>query len=150
MMRMFDPETAHGLTIKLLQVGFGPVYRTDTGASQGSAVMKSEQIFRGRPGLSFASPIGLAAGFDKQCDVPGALLNMGFGFVELGGVPPEPRPGNAKPRMWRYPEGAAVINCFGLNSEGAAAVSAKLAAVRGAKVSSGTSILGVNLAKNST
>lgn len=151
MMRMFDPETAHGLTIKLLQVGFGPVYRTDTGASKGSAVMKSEQIFKGRPGLSFASPIGLAAGFDKQCDAPGALLNMGFGFVELGGVPPEPQPGNPKPRMWRLPEDAAVINCFGLNSEGAAAVSVKLATFQGKQAAaSNKGILGVNLAKQTS
>lgn len=145
LMRNFDPETAHGLTIQLLKAGFGPVYRASA-----SSVLKSEQVFTKNPSLSLDTPVGLAAGFDKQCDVPQALLNMGFGFVELGGVPPEPQPGNAKPRMWRYPEGAAVINCFGLNSEGAAAVSAKLAAVRGAKVSSGTGILGVNLAKNST
>lgn len=152
-MRNFDPETAHGLTIKVLKVGFGPVYRTAGSGdpAKGRSVLTSERVFARNPGLTFASAIGLAAGFDKQCDVPGALLKMGFGFAELGGVPPEPQPGNAKPRMWRCPEEAAVINCFGLNSEGGAVVSARLASFQEKQTNAAQkSILGVNLAKNTT
>jgi len=73
---------------------------------------------------------------------------MGFGFVEIGGVPPEPQPGNAKPRMWRYPDAQAVINCFGLNSEGAKAVAERLAGFQ--RGNTAGKIVGVNLAKNST
>ncbi len=69
-------------------------------------------------GLSFPNPVGLAAGFDKNAEVPDAMLRLGFGFVEVGTLTPRPQPGNARPRLFRLREDAAVINRFGFNNEG--------------------------------
>ena len=69
-------------------------------------------------GLRFPNPLGLAAGFDKNAEVPGAMLKLGFGFVEVGTLTPRPQDGNARPRLFRLPEDAAVINRFGFNNEG--------------------------------
>ena len=63
-------------------------------------------------------PIGLAAGFDKSCEVPKALENIGFGAIELGGITPKPQPGNPKPRMYRLLEDDALINRMGFNNKG--------------------------------
>ncbi|MGX7703593.1 quinone-dependent dihydroorotate dehydrogenase [Methylobacterium sp. Gmos1] len=92
---------------------------------------------------TFPNPIGLAAGFDKGARAPDALLWLGFGFVEVGGVVPRPQPGNPRPRVFRLPEDGAVINRFGLNSEGLAVVRARLAARRGRP-----GIVGVNIGAN--
>ena len=67
---------------------------------------------------SFDNPIGLAAGFDKSCEVPKALENIGFGAIELGGITPKPQPGNPKPRMYRLLEDDALINRMGFNNKG--------------------------------
>ena len=69
-------------------------------------------------GLSFPNPLGLAAGFDKNAEVPGAMLRLGFGFVEVGTLTPRPQPGNPRPRLFRLAEDSAVINRFGFNNEG--------------------------------
>ena len=69
-------------------------------------------------GRHFPNPVGLAAGFDKQCEVPDQLLGLGFGFVELGGVVPKPQAGNPRPRVFRLAQDEAIINRFGLNSDG--------------------------------
>jgi dihydroorotate dehydrogenase len=69
-------------------------------------------------GLKFPNPLGLAAGFDKNAEVPGAMLRLGFGFVEVGTLTPRPQAGNARPRLFRLREDAAVINRFGFNNEG--------------------------------
>lgn len=61
-------------------------------------------------GLKFQNPVGLAAGFDKHAEAIGGLLKMGFGFVEVGSITPEPQPGNPKPRVFRLTEEKAVIN----------------------------------------
>jgi dihydroorotate dehydrogenase len=93
-------------------------------------------------GRSFPNPVGLAAGFDKGADVPDAMLRLGFGFVEVGGVTPLPQPGNPRPRLFRLPRDGAVINRYGLNSEGLDAVRKKLARrARGG-------LVGVNLGAN--
>jgi dihydroorotate dehydrogenase len=78
-------------------------------------------------GHRFPNPVGLAAGFDKGAEVPDALLGLGFGFVEVGGVVPKPQPGNPKPRVFRLTQDGGVINRFGLNSEGLAVVARRLA-----------------------
>lgn len=96
-------------------------------------------------GLKFTNPIGLAAGFDKHAEAYPALLDMGFGFVEIGSVTPLPQDGNPKPRVFRLPADRAVINRYGFNSQGHKAAADRLAAhptgsVRG--------VLGVNLGKN--
>lgn len=94
-------------------------------------------------GRRFPNPVGLAAGFDKGARVPDALLGLGFGFVEVGGVVPRPQPGNPKPRVFRLPADRAVINRFGLNSEGVAAVADRLKARAGRP-----GIVGVNIGAN--
>jgi dihydroorotate dehydrogenase len=69
-------------------------------------------------GLQFPNPLGLGAGFDKNAEVPGAMLRLGFGFVEVGTLTPRPQAGNARPRLFRLHEDAAVINRYGFNNEG--------------------------------
>jgi dihydroorotate dehydrogenase len=69
-------------------------------------------------GVEFASPVGLAAGFDKDAEVPEQMLGLGFGFVEVGTVTPRPQPGNPKPRLFRLAEDRAVINRMGFNNRG--------------------------------
>jgi dihydroorotate dehydrogenase len=69
-------------------------------------------------GIGFASPVGLAAGFDKDAEVPSALLDLGFGFVEVGTLTPRPQPGNPRPRLFRLTEDRAVINRLGFNNAG--------------------------------
>jgi dihydroorotate dehydrogenase len=69
-------------------------------------------------GLRFPNPLGLAAGFDKNAEVPGAMLKLGFGFVEVGTLTPRPQAGAARPRLFRLNEDGAVINRFGFNNQG--------------------------------
>ena len=66
-------------------------------------------------GLNFPNPIGLAAGFDKNAEVPDALLRLGFGFVEIGTVTPRPQAGNPRPRLFRLDADEGVINRLGFN-----------------------------------
>jgi dihydroorotate dehydrogenase len=77
-------------------------------------------------GLRFPSPVGLAAGFDKDAEVPDAMLGLGFGFVEVGTVTPLPQSGNSKPRLFRLAEDQAVINRMGFNNAGQAAALERL------------------------
>src|SRR5512134_2151939 len=77
-------------------------------------------------GLRFPSPVGLAAGFDKDAEVPDAMLGLGFGFVEVGTLTPRPQAGNPKPRLFRLSEDRAVINRMGFNSQGQAAALERL------------------------
>ncbi|HEY8592153.1 MAG TPA: quinone-dependent dihydroorotate dehydrogenase [Sphingomicrobium sp.] len=91
-------------------------------------------------GLEFPSPVGLAAGFDKNAEVPAQMLGLGFGFVEVGTLTPRPQPGNEKPRMFRLVEDAAVINRLGFNNEGQQAAFARLRRVTG--------LIGVNIGAN--
>lgn len=95
-----------------------------------------------RFGLSFKSPLGMAAGFDKNARVVNQLASLGFGFVEVGTITYEPQPGNEKPRMFRLPEDKALINRLGFNNEGVEAVTARLRKLRP------KCILGVNIGKN--
>jgi dihydroorotate dehydrogenase len=78
-------------------------------------------------GLKLPNPLGLAAGFDKNAEVPGAMLRLGFGFVEVGTLTPRPQAGNARPRLFRLREDAAVINRYGFNNEGFERARARLA-----------------------
>jgi len=79
-------------------------------------------------GLNFPNPVGMAAGFDKNADVPDALLRLGFGFVEIGSVTPKPQSGNPRPRLFRLERDEAVINRMGFNNDGAEQVLRRLAA----------------------
>ena len=93
-------------------------------------------------GRSFAHPLGLAAGFDKNGDYLDALGAMGFSHVELGTVTPRPQPGNPKPRMFRIPESRALINRMGFNNKGVDHLAAQLARSRYA------GIRGISIGKN--
>jgi dihydroorotate dehydrogenase len=77
-------------------------------------------------GLRFRNRLGIAAGFDKNGELVPMLAALGFGFVEIGTVTPRAQPGNPKPRMFRIPESAALINRMGFNNDGAEAVAARL------------------------
>ncbi|NQU56021.1 MAG: quinone-dependent dihydroorotate dehydrogenase [Rhodospirillales bacterium] len=130
--RMLDPEVAHGLAIKALNMGLIP-------AAAGFEDSVLEQTLWGR---TFANPVGLAAGFDKNAEVVDAMLGQGFGFVEIGSVTPKPQPGNPRPRLFRLPTDGAVINRMGFNNDGVEAVAARL------KKRARKGIVGVNLGKN--
>ncbi|WP_435068220.1 quinone-dependent dihydroorotate dehydrogenase [Haloplanus sp. C73] len=77
-------------------------------------------------GLEFDTPVGVAAGFDKNAEVPSILTALGFGHVEVGGVTAERQPGNPRPRLFRLPEDGALINRMGFNNEGADRIGARL------------------------
>jgi dihydroorotate dehydrogenase len=127
-----DAETAHQLTIRGLSL-----------MAITPAPVDDPRLSVDAFGRHFPNPVGLAAGFDKQCEVPDQLLGLGFGFVELGGVVPKPQEGNPRPRVFRLTRDEAVINRFGLNSEGLDAARRRLANRRGR-----AGIVGVNIGAN--
>ena len=94
-------------------------------------------------GLGFPSPVGLAAGFDKDAEVAEAMLALGFGFVEVGTLTPRPQAGNPRPRLFRLAEDRAVINRMGFNNRGQQAALERL---RRRDRSRG--IVGVNIGAN--
>ena len=108
MLFTLDPEDAHSLSIKALKTGLVPACIPNNDPALRVAVA----------GLSFANPLGMAAGFDKNAEVPDALLRLGFGFTEVGTLTPLAQPGNPKPRIFRLVEDSAVINRLGFNNEG--------------------------------
>lgn len=109
--KLLPPEAAHKATIRALKLGLGVPVRM-------SAADPALAVTLPKSGLKLTSPVGLAAGFDKNCDVPGAMAKFGFGFVECGTVTPKPQPGNPKPRLFRLNEDRAVINRMGFNNYG--------------------------------
>ena len=127
-----DPEAAHNLTLAALKTGLVPAAPAD------DPILATTMA-----GLALPNPIGLAAGFDKDAEVPDAMLKLGFGFVECGSVCPRPQPGNAKPRLFRLMEDEAVINRFGFNSKGVEFAHARLTARAGRP-----GIVGINLGAN--
>ena len=112
-----DPETAHRLTIRALRAGLVPAERGPDDPVLAVRVL----------GRDFPNPIGLAAGFDKDAEVPDAMLRLGFGFVEVGTVTPLPQAGNPRPRIFRLPASGAVINRLGFNNAGLAVAAGRLA-----------------------
>ncbi|MBD8065741.1 quinone-dependent dihydroorotate dehydrogenase [Devosia sp. PTR5] len=127
-----DPETAHGATITALRLGLAPQQEHPDPPELATTLC----------GLTLANPIGMAAGFDKNGEVPRALALMGFGMVEIGTVTPRPQAGNPKPRLFRLPGADGVINRMGFNNEGHEAVFARL---KGLRV---PAALGVNIGAN--
>jgi dihydroorotate dehydrogenase len=128
-----DPETAHRLTIRAMALGLA----TQPAAPDPPALAQTLL------GLSFPNPLGLAAGFDKDVEVPDAMLALGFGFVEAGTVTPRAQAGNPRPRLFRLSEDRAVINRMGFNNLGHEAAEARLLARR---ARGGT--VGINLGAN--
>jgi dihydroorotate dehydrogenase len=127
-----DPEVAHGVTLAALKSGLVPA------APEDDPILATTLA-----GLALPNPVGLAAGFDKDAEVPDAMLRLGFGFVECGSVCPRPQPGNPKPRLFRLVEDRAVINRFGFNSKGVEFAHARLSARAGKP-----GVVGINLGAN--
>lgn len=132
-LKRFDPERAHALAIQGLEI-------TSPFISQPP---DDPRLSVNAFGLCFPNPLGLAAGFDKNGQVPDAMLRLGFGFAEIGTVTPRPQAGNPKPRLFRLPADEAVINRFGFNGEGAVTVLKRLEA-RAQRAG----IVGVNIGAN--
>jgi dihydroorotate dehydrogenase len=129
---LVDPETAHGLSIAALKAGLVPACRT----------VPDPRLRQTVAGLTFENPLGMAAGYDKNAEVPEALLRLGFGFAEIGTVTPKPQAGNPRPRIFRLVEDDGVINRLGFNNEGHEAAFRRLSAIRGG------GIVGVNIGAN--
>jgi dihydroorotate dehydrogenase len=127
-----DAETAHGATITALRLGLAP-HQIEPDAPELRTVLC---------GLDLANPVGMAAGFDKNAEVPRPLAQMGFGMVEIGTVTPRPQAGNPKPRAFRVLQAQGVINRMGFNNEGHDAAFARL---KGLRV---PAALGVNIGAN--
>lgn len=142
-----DAERAHRLAISsirlLMAFGGARVIAIVSGTSARVPPDGAEpRVF----GMSFLSRTGLAAGFDKDAEILGALPALGFGFAEIGTVTPRPQPGNEKPRLFRDPPRRALFNRMGFNGQGAAAVSARVERAR--KNLPPSFRVGVNLGKN--
>ncbi|MDP1840389.1 MAG: quinone-dependent dihydroorotate dehydrogenase [Reyranella sp.] len=112
-----DAETAHGLAIRTLKSGLLPGDRKADPSSLRVTVW----------GRQLPNPIGLAAGFDKNAEVPDAMLGLGFGLVEIGSVTPRPQDGNPRPRLFRLSEDRGVINRMGFPGQGLEAARSRLA-----------------------
>ncbi len=128
-----DPEQAHRLAVNAFATGLHPRQTKPDPSALNVNLW----------GLDFPNPIGMAAGFDKNCEVPDALLATGLGFVEVGTVTPLPQAGNPKPRVFRLADDCGVINRLGFNNDGHTRVAKRLAARarRGG-------IVGVNIGAN--
>lgn len=129
MLHALDPERAHDLTLRALATLPLPMPAADDPRLAVEAF-----------GLRFANPIGLAAGFDKNGVLADKAHSLGFGFTEIGTVTPKPQPGNPKPRLFRLPEQAGVINRFGFNNFGHDRARKNLR--------KGAAVLGVNIGAN--
>ena len=126
-----DPERAHRLTIRALKTV--PTLRPSS----------PKELRTEIAGISFPNPLGMAAGFDKDGEVPDQLLGLGFGFVEVGSITPRPQLGNPQPRLFRLVEDRAVINRMGFNNHGAERAAGRLSA-RSAR----PGVLGINIGAN--
>ena len=130
---LIDPEEAHRLAINALKL------------------FPSFNLGRDDPRLGvkaylvsiFLTRLGLAAGFDKNAEVPDAALRIGFGFAEVGTVTPLPQPGNPRPRVFRLPQSEAVINRLGFNNDGFAKARERLEGLPHRR-----GIIGVNIGAN--
>ena len=132
LLHSIDAERAHNMTVFALEHAPLPAAPDDD-------PLLALNVF----GLDFRNPLGMAAGFDKDARVPDALLQLGFGFTEVGTITPRPQPGNPKPRLFRLHEDRGVINRFGFNNNGHAAARSRLLArhMRGG-------VVGVNIGAN--
>ncbi len=136
------PETAHHLTKRAMRLAQDtPIQRSVRNALAVSDDRLQTTVW----GETFPSPVGVAAGFDKNGEVPRLLAALGFGHVEIGGVTAEGQSGNRQPRLFRLPEDNALINRLGFNNQGADVVGQRLATEPAPPVP-----LGVNVGKSKT
>lgn len=105
--RRLPPSVSHRLAIKILKYDLLP-----------HPVLKFDCLSNNLWGINFSNPVGMSAGFDKECEAVNGLFGMGFGFVETGTVTPEPQPGNPAPNLFRLEEDRALINWLGFPSRG--------------------------------
>jgi dihydroorotate dehydrogenase len=132
-LRVFPAETAHRATIGLGRAFSGLIPR-----AQADDPRLAVSVLGGH----FPNPIGLAAGFDKDAEIPDAMARFGFGFVECGTVTPRPQSGNPRPRLFRLPQDGAVINRMGFNNKGMEN------AARNLSHHKGSGITGINIGAN--
>ena len=130
----FSPEVAHSLAIKALKLNAIPKKKIEN-----QSILKTE-IFN----KTLENPIGVAAGFDKNAEVYNSLFNLGFGFVEVGTITPEPQYGNPKPRVFRLEEDEALINRLGFNNSGSNEIYNKI------EKNKSHGFLGINIGPNKT
>ena len=130
----FSPEVAHSLAIKALKLNTIPKKKIEN-----QSILKTE-IFN----KTLENPIGVAAGFDKNAEVYNSLFNLGFGFVEVGTITPEPQYGNPKPRVFRLEEDEALINRLGFNNSGSNEIYNKI------EKNKSNGFLGINIGPNKT
>ena len=142
---LLDAETSHEVTMAALRLygalpGFQPGFPPGTIRAKGGA---TRQLM----GMSFAHPVGLAAGLDKDARAVEGLARLGFSFIEVGTVTPRPQPGNPRPRLFRVPEASALINRMGFNNLGMLEMSRRLEALR-RRDRLGSTRVGINVGKN--
>lgn len=138
-----EPEKAHDFTVKLLGVVMSIPLVSHLVSWYYSYQKKDIEKFVF--GLKFHNPVGLAAGFDKDGKLITPLQKLGFGFLEIGTVTPEPQQGNEEPRLFRLPNDQALVNRMGFNNEGVEAMVERLAKLPKKKI-----IIGGNIGKNKT
>ncbi|HMN32517.1 MAG: quinone-dependent dihydroorotate dehydrogenase [Chitinophagaceae bacterium] len=136
----YDPEEVHYKVMKWLtkayNLGIGKKYLESNYCYRHTSLEK--EVF----GIKFKNPVGLAAGFDKDAKFIDELSCLGFGFIEIGTLTPRPQGGNDKPRLFRFPTDAALINRMGFNNEGVDAAVPRL------KERNSNIIVGGNIGKN--
>lgn len=144
-----DPERAHRIGFRLIRW----TGRTPAGIVLRRLTQPSSELRTTAFGVTFPSPFGLAAGFDKEGHGIAALTDLGFGHIEVGTITGQAQPGNPKPRLFRLVEDRAVINRMGFNNDGAAAVAPRIAAARRTlerRYPSVRPVIGVNIGKTKT
>ena len=127
-----NPETAHSLAINALKFGNIASIKINKSPRIETSIFKKK----------IHSPIGVAAGFDKNAEVYNSLFNLGFGFVEVGTVTPKPQFGNPRPRVFRLEEDEALINRLGFNNQGCEEISLRI------KKNKPKGLLGINIGPN--
>ena len=128
----FSPEVAHSLAIKSLKLNNIPYTKPKDNHILETTFCEKK----------LSSPIGVAAGFDKNAEVYNQLFNLGFGFVEVGTITPKPQFGNPKPRVFRLEEDEALINRLGFNNSGSEQISKRI------KENNKKGFLGINIGPN--
>ena len=116
-LRRVDPETAHAIALRAVHTPLADL----------PGPLTSDRLRTTIAGLTFANPLGLAAGFDKNATAIAPLSQAGFGWIEVGAATPLPQPGNPRPRLFRLTEDHAAINRFGFKNDGMEAIAQRLA-----------------------
>ena len=128
----FNPEVAHSIAIKALKFGYIPPAKIYKSSLLETSIFKKKLY----------SPVGIAAGFDKNAEVYNSLFKIGFGFVEIGTVTPKPQYGNSKPRVFRLEEDHALINRLGFNNCGSDKIISRI------KKNKPKGLFGINIGPN--